>query len=142
LVNFNDNEVTNDDRDEGLLLVGMVKSFLNAAGPDLHYYADEELDEATITNRDFHITEAKNIFSAHPIEIFYNFSLNIDDDMFMDVLLNNIRNEITSYQNFLEKFKARAKSDLIQQLEVAKKIGTGIIFWKLKKFAVWKPDCK
>jgi hypothetical protein len=45
--------------------------------------------------------------NEYPIDLLYNFPLGTPDDLFFEVLINNIRNEVTSYQDFIFKFKKR-----------------------------------
>jgi hypothetical protein len=53
----------------------------------------------------------------------YNFGISIDDDLFMEILLNNLRNDITSYQAFIFKFKKGEKNKIISDLDSAKEQG-------------------
>jgi hypothetical protein len=51
-----------------------------------------------------------------PIELLYNFDLVINPHLFMEVLLNNFRNDVTSYQSFIFKFKSQVLKNLTDGL--------------------------
>ena len=116
--------LTEDDITEALALVGRVRLLLRSAGPAAKYYAGPDLDDVTLGTRERCIIQARAIISTHPIEIFHNFRLNIDADIFMDTLLNNIRNEVTSYQHFISKFKNKKFSGLVERLDELKSSAT------------------
>jgi hypothetical protein len=39
-------------------------------------------------------------------------NISIEPDLFMEVLINNFRNEVTSYQSFIFKFKKEALKEV------------------------------
>jgi hypothetical protein len=94
------------DRDRSLELCGTVRKLLRDAGLDINYYYND-VSEETINLRNSNLIRIKTICDSMPVELAYNFNLSILDDLFMEVLLNNLRNEVTSYQAFIEKFKLR-----------------------------------
>ena len=49
-----------------------------------------------------------------------NSDLNCDDDIFFETLLNNIRNEVTSYQHFIFKTRNHQKNELLKTYELIK----------------------
>ena len=120
ITHFNLNQLDPGDQDTALLMVGSVKNFLRSAGPAEKYYTSSELDLHTINNRKEHILLARRTMSSYPIELFHNFSLSVDDDIFMDTLLNNIRNEVTAYQFFINSVKKGKKTLLTTELSELK----------------------
>jgi hypothetical protein len=74
------------------------------------------LTEERLLLRDVNISEIKGIIRDNPIDLLYNFDLTISDDLFMEVLLNNFRNDVTSYQAFISKFKNNEKTALIKKI--------------------------
>ena len=114
--NFAPNNLTNDDINTALGIVGQVRLLLREAGPSEKYFFGEDIDAEKIANRISCINRAKKIVREHPIEIFHNFNLVVDDDIFLENLLNNLRNEVTSYQHFILSFKNDKKEKLIEEL--------------------------
>jgi hypothetical protein len=92
------------ERDLTLRICGNIRKLLKDAGPDPAYYSDN-LTEDIVANRNANITQIRETMLQYPINILYNFDLIIRPDLFMEVLLNNFRNEMTSYQSFIFKFK-------------------------------------
>jgi exonuclease III len=89
-----------------LAICGQVRSDFRDAGPDLCYYVNTVTPEI-IESRNVLIQRVKNTLVQYPIELLYNFELTISDDLFMEVLLNNVRNEITSYQGFIKNLRKK-----------------------------------
>ena len=117
---FDPIQVSDPERQQALELIGMVKHFIRTAGPDIKYYRNEELNHNVITNRTTEIGRAIRIFRDYPVEVFHNFSLSCEDDIFMEILVNNIRNEVSSYQGFIDKFKSKIKIDSSLELQTLK----------------------
>jgi hypothetical protein len=111
--------VTRQDVDNTLILVGRVRQLLKDAGPDLSYYQNN-ITEEIINTRELNLVRINRIIENYPIELLYNFELNITDDLFLEVLINNFRNDVTSNQDFIFKFKKREKVALSNDLRVAR----------------------
>jgi hypothetical protein len=92
------------DRDQTLTLCGRIRNLLREAGPDKMYYLND-ISIEIIANRTQKLIEINSIINRYPFELLYNFPIAIESDLFMEVLLNNLRNELTSYQFFIENFK-------------------------------------
>jgi exonuclease III len=103
------------DLNDTLLICGRVRTDLFNAGPDPSYYVND-LTVEKLSERITKMEKIDEIINLYPVELMYNFQLNINDDLFMEVLLNNIRNEVTSYQSFISKFKKKEFEKL--QLEL------------------------
>jgi len=121
--NFALNNLTNDDINTALSIVGQVRLLLREAGPSEKYFFGEDIEAEKIANRISCINRAKKIVREHPIEIFHNFNLVVDDDIFLENILNNLRNEVTSYQHFIYSFKNDKKEKLIEELTDLKRGG-------------------
>jgi exonuclease III len=93
---------------------GRVRVYLKNAGPDPSYYT-EALTVEKLRERDRLLSLIRDIMNNHPVDLCSNFDLTITDDLFMEVLLNNIRNEVTSYQGFIKKFKSSEFNTLLEQ---------------------------
>jgi hypothetical protein len=57
-----------------------------------------------------------NNLSRHDILLIQDRQINIDFDIFFEMLINHVRNELVSYQAFLKKFISKGKRDLINSL--------------------------
>jgi hypothetical protein len=92
-----------------------VRGFLREAGPDENYYYND-ISIETLNTRMVKLDAIATIRRELHFDLLHNFALSIQDDLFMEVLLNNLRNEITSYQAFIEKFKKREFNTLIDRI--------------------------
>jgi hypothetical protein len=93
-------------------MCGRVRNLLREAGPDPKYYVTELTNEI-IRTRAENLIIINQLINTYPIDLFRNFDLIIGPDLFMETLLNNFRNEITSYQGFISKFKSNARDQLL-----------------------------
>jgi Reverse transcriptase (RNA-dependent DNA polymerase) len=66
------------------------------------------------------IDSINKIISDFLVEILYNFNLTIEPDLFMETLLNNFKNDVTSYQFFIFKFKRQERKTLLEKLNILK----------------------
>jgi Reverse transcriptase (RNA-dependent DNA polymerase) len=107
---------------ETLTLCGSVHCMLRDAGPDPLYYLFNATEEKILT-RSQNLKKIRKIMSEFPVDVLYNFELSVPDDIFMETILNNFRNKITSYQAFIFKFQRLEKVKLIEQLHDAKHKG-------------------
>jgi len=79
--------------------IGRVWALLREAGPDPVHLPDEEVSNELIENRGRNITEIENILAGFNIEHLQYVDLLCPETVFYETLLNNIRNEVTSYQS-------------------------------------------
>jgi hypothetical protein len=115
LMHLSLNNVTIADRDNTLLICGNVRQLLKDAGPDFSYYT-VGLTEDIISQRNVSIEKIRKIMYNYPVGLLYNFELSIEDDIFFEILLNNFRNEITSYQSFVFKFKKKCFDETLEKI--------------------------
>jgi hypothetical protein len=106
-----------DDINQTLAICGNVRQILKNIGPDPGYYLD--LSEECLMRRDEGVSEIRRLMREYPIELLYNFDLSVGDDIFLEVLLNNFRNDVTSYQAFINKFKFDIKNQLTSKIRYA-----------------------
>ena len=92
-------EITNDYRAR----VGRVKFLLRLAGPDPNIMSVSELEKINIDDRNENIRLAREVCNTLNIEDLEAMPLGVDDDIFMEVLLNSIKNDVISYQSFIFK---------------------------------------
>jgi len=105
LLHLDRNQTSVRDIETGLLLVGRVKSLLREIGPDPIHLTDLELNLQKIIDRERLVLILSNIVRDYPIEAFRIFDRAIDDDLFLEILINNIRNDVTSYQHYIKTAK-------------------------------------
>jgi exonuclease III len=89
--------------DKQLLMrqVGTARSGLRSAGPDPIYRDCDALTEDDILQRSGIIAGIKASIEDINLDRFYESVLDIDDGLFLDTLINNTRNEVIGYQNFI-----------------------------------------
>jgi exonuclease III len=103
------------DRSDTLIICGNVRKLLKDSGLCLSYYVDGVTDQIINLRRD-NLTQIREIINRYPIDLCYNFELTIQPGLFLEVLLNNFRNDLTSYQSFIFKFKKAAMQKLSESL--------------------------
>jgi exonuclease III len=103
----------NDEvRNEALRLVGMGFDTIKEAGPDPAYlpyaHADlRDLDERT------QLVDRLNVTMAELRDLdLENFPLTIQDDIFMEMLINGIKNAVISYQSHISKIMSQSREKL------------------------------
>jgi exonuclease III len=103
-----------------LTLLGTARNCLRTAGPCSNHYSlivDFQEDD----NRVAALAEVNRLCSNPDLIAALNNNLNISDDLFFEMLLNNVRNEFVSYQAFLKKFLRRGCSNLIESINILRK---------------------
>jgi hypothetical protein len=97
------NSVDDGFKTHNLNRIGRLYKSLRDAGPDcsnLEYSYAELLDNDT---REAHMAEVRRIVAELDIENIMEVEHGMPDDTFLDYLVNNIRNEVISYQSFISK---------------------------------------
>jgi hypothetical protein len=116
LLHFNVDPDLTAELETTLSNCGTVRQLLRDAGPDKSYYYNE-LTAEKLQIRINNLACINSIMDMLDLTLVHNFQLSISEDLFMEVLLNNLRNEITSYQAFIEKFKNQEFQSLLEQLK-------------------------
>jgi exonuclease III len=85
--------------------VGEAKRDIRRAGPDKKYFQDGYRTEEAENNRAALLGNIHELLDTFPIHQVQNggFKEELNDDIFLETLVNNIRNECVSYQIFLSK---------------------------------------
>jgi hypothetical protein len=109
------------------LRIGNAKRDLRLAGPDKKYFHDgfrNELDENIRAGR---LGNVREVLEDFPLNILQEggYSDNISDDLFMETLINNLRNECISYQTFLVRTVKESTSIIITKLKELKTVYVG-----------------
>jgi hypothetical protein len=100
--------------------VGLVKALIRRAGPGPTHLVLEPLQENFILMRAATIGEARAICDELDIGWLENLALGTDTDIFMEVLLNAIKNDVISYQSFVSKSKKNALRSLTAEIQILK----------------------
>jgi len=105
-----------------LIDCGRVWYLSRKLGPDTAFLPDGELTENLLIEREEILTEIELIHSRYDFDDLCNLPLSVEDDIFYDTLLNNIRNEVSSYQNFLSKSKKKRRNELVDTIRNEKNV--------------------
>jgi exonuclease III len=98
--------------------VGTAKMNLRRAGPDKKYFHDGFRTELEENIRAGRLGEVREVLDEFPFNVLQEggYLDNINDDWFMETLINNIRNECISYQTFLAKTVKESTSVITKKL--------------------------
>jgi hypothetical protein len=98
--------------------VGTAKMNLRRAGPDKKYFHDGFRSELEENIRAGRLGEVREVLDEFPFNVLQEggYLDNINDDWFMETLVNNIRNECISYQTFLAKTVKESTSAITKKL--------------------------
>ena len=104
-----------------LLDIGNVWVKLREAGPDPNYFLAEDLADGYRTNREHRLQELNLILRRYDLESIQHFPLLVEDNIFMETLLNCIKHEVSIYQHFISKTKGAKKLKLLNKITAMKK---------------------
>jgi hypothetical protein len=107
-----------DHAEKGRLLglIGNARKALKNAGPDPVFYNIDFVDLQDELRRGQQIGLVRAFLDSDEAELITNGELNIDSDLFFEMLLNHVKVDIMSYQIFLVKYLSREKTFLRQKL--------------------------
>jgi exonuclease III len=103
-----------------LTLLGTARRYLRNAGPDKNFYFLDFQDQHEYDSRQTNLRECRQILNSNDINDIANLNVNIQHDIFFEMILNHVKNDLLSYQSFLNKFLFREKrvlSELISTLK-------------------------
>jgi hypothetical protein len=103
---------------------GRAWNNLRKAGPGNNYAAPGDRTELEELSREAKLASVREFLEFFPFETVRDGALGIEDDLFMECLINAVKNETISYQIFVKKNskKKQGKSDQTNRRE--KKIRT------------------
>jgi hypothetical protein len=103
--------------------VGEAKRDIRRAGPDKKYFQDGYRTEEAENNRAALLGNIHELLDTFPIHQVQNggFKEGLKDDIFLETLVNNIRNECVSYQIFLSKTILDSTNKITSLLKELKK---------------------
>ena len=100
--------------------VGRIKMLLRQAGPGPKYLVSEPLEENFVFMRAAIIADIRALCDEIDIPFLENLALGTEHDIFLEVLLNAIRNDVISYQSFIAKTKKKAITNLLGDISALK----------------------
>ena len=100
--------------------VGTAKHSLREIGDDSNILLPNTRTVLEINLRENRIAELKATIDELDIDGLQSLAIVIDDDLFLEYLINNIRNDIVSYQTFIARTFNLTKNTLINQLNICK----------------------
>jgi len=108
---------------QNIILEGIGDGYrlLRQAGPDPRVPDYSHADLMDINGRNDIMDELGARIRALEIRNIQEFALNISDDMFKEILMNNIKNEVISYQAFIFKKSKESEKKLKNKISVLKK---------------------
>ncbi len=104
---------------------GQAWRLLREAGPGDNYAAPGDRTELEELSREAKLGSVREFLEFFPFARARDGTLSIGDDIFMECLMNNIKNETISYQIFVKKNSKKNKTILIARIEDLKKRGLG-----------------
>ncbi len=117
---------SNDEvfRQRTLPLIGRAFSLLREAGPDGRFLDYSFASLLDIDSRDVFMNELRVVCDELDGEEILGRDTAMDNDVFLEYLVNNIRNEIVSYQSFILKKVDESYNNLVSKIEQIKNTET------------------
>jgi exonuclease III len=109
------------NRNEQSLTVGRIKNAIFDLGLSWRDKPGEEVPEKDIRAREGLLANTRYLMSTIDMIVLENAALSCEDDIFMEVLINNVRNEVCSYQAFYLNEIKKKFYDGIKRLQFYKK---------------------
>jgi exonuclease III len=110
---------------ELLNVIGRIKVLITKCGLDWHLKPNISPTEELIRLRTERLTTISNLMSQIPLEALANYETVPEPDIFLEVLLNNVRNEVCSFQAFFCKEKNMEMQSALKNLVELKKDYSG-----------------
>jgi exonuclease III len=106
-----------NERNNLMSLIGRCMQLLRDAGPDLRHYNLSFNTVEEYENRNTCLAEINLIFESQEWRDIKNYNINIEEDLFFEMILNNVRNDLISYQIFLNRTMFRQKKVLRDRIK-------------------------
>ena len=109
--------ITREEIENKLAIVGNIKNLIRRAGPPPYLTPTDLISEERVANREACIMEANALRADLDVEILELIPHTVDNDIFMETLLNCVRNDVISYQSFINRTKKNFISDKLVLLK-------------------------
>jgi exonuclease III len=120
LLHLNEGAMPAEAVQEQLTEIGLIKYESKAIAVPYRYWPDGAYSDGDVLRRTLLLENLTNRASELNIRTLEQLDLNCDRMTFMEVLLNNIRNEVVSFQSFFFKWTKKVKAMLKKDLEILK----------------------
>jgi hypothetical protein len=84
---------------------GIIRRLIRDCGPPLHLRTGTTITEEDQTARDRLLVRIQVLLGSLNMQVIESVPLNVGADIFMETLLNNLKNETISHQSFMRKTK-------------------------------------
>jgi hypothetical protein len=117
LLNLNPDINRRININELLLKCGRIRETIRICGPPPHLISGEAVTEEGIADRERRKTRLEILKNALNLDILEREQLNCSADIFLEALLNNVKNDTISHQAFIKKIKKKKVTDLKSKIE-------------------------
>ncbi len=102
-------------------LIGRCHALIRRAGPDPNYIEYFHAELVDVDDRNLILNELRAlIFELDELNL-QDMEINLEGDAFLEYLMNNVRNEVISYQSFITKTVEKSTKELISCILELKK---------------------
>jgi hypothetical protein len=101
-----------------LLTLGRSRAKLREAGPDKNFYGLDYVDTLELERRNTLLAEINDMLGSDDISGIPDVDINIEADLFFEMILNHVRNDLLSYQIFLNRYCFKEKRELSSRLKL------------------------
>ena len=106
---------------DGLRDVGRINQLLREAGPSASYLPQDRITIEAMRLRENNLNLIRDLLRKYNLADIVTLPLTTTPDIFYDTLINNIRNEVSGYEHFIESKKrtlVKSLTDNLAQLKV------------------------
>jgi hypothetical protein len=114
--------LTNEEIDDWVEGLGIAVGNLREAGPSDLFAVPGDRTEIEELTREGKLGAVREYLEFFPFRLLRDGPLSIDDDLFLECLINNVRNDTISYQQFIKKNTKKQKTVFLELLKNFKKI--------------------
>jgi exonuclease III len=104
---------------------GVIRKLIRDCGPPLHLRIVTPPTEEAQTARDRLLVRIQVLAGTLNMQVIESVPLNVSADVFLETLLNNLKNDAISHQSFMRKAKNEKIADLKKNLKILKENYTG-----------------
>jgi hypothetical protein len=108
--------ITNEETDDWVEGLGIAVSNLREAGPSDLFAVPGDRTEIEELTREGKLGSVREYLEFFPFRLLRDGPLSITDDLFLECLINNIRNDTISYQQFIKKNTKKQKTAFLEHL--------------------------
>jgi hypothetical protein len=99
---------------------GTIRNLIRECGPPMEYRLGENVTEENTRERARKLVRVEFLAGTLNLHHFENLNLTVTPDLFMETLLNNLKNDVISHQSFIRKVKKDKINCIIKTLSELK----------------------